>query len=150
MNTYTYFDSFGQVQSLYSGPVPEAMDVVYPEFSRIEGAIDGKTHYIDLTDPAAPTPTLRPASPITREGLTLLDVPAGATLHIDGVAYPVTEGGSVALEFPLPGSYSIRVEAFPCVDFADTVTVTAGLTGTGFQTLVVSRSTTLTGTGVEP
>jgi hypothetical protein len=80
-----------------------------------------RTHYIDLTDPENPTPTERPASPVTRTDLTLFDVPNGATLWINGVSYPAE--GDAELQFTLPGAYSLRVECFPFLDWTDEVVI---------------------------
>ena len=82
----------------------------------IEGQHNPRTHYIHNGQP-----TPRPASPISRSGLTLSNVPTGATLTIDGTHYSAQ--GTVALNFPLPGTYALRVECFPYLDFVDEVTV---------------------------
>ena len=117
MNTYTYCNNAGRVMGLYSGSVPDLMDDLNPEYQRVDGAVDGATHYI--LDGA---PTLRPISPVAIDGLILSAVPPGSTLYIDGSAYPI-EGDTAELEFPLPGSYSVRVECFPFLDYVGTVTV---------------------------
>ena len=83
--------------------------------SWVEGHYARETHYIDLTDPDNPTPAERPASPVSRTDLTLLDVPAGSTLWINGVSYPAE--GTVDLEFTYPGTYSLRVECFPFLNW---------------------------------
>ena len=82
----------------------------------VPGEFNGTTHYIHN---GKPTP--RPASPISRSGLTLSNVPTGATLTIDGSHYSAQ--GTVSLNFPLPGTYVLRVECFPYLDFVDEVTV---------------------------
>lgn len=64
--------------------------------------------------------TERPASPVSRTGLTLHDVSEGSTLWINGVSYPAE--GEVELEFPLPGTFQLRVECFPFLDWVDEVT----------------------------
>ena len=87
----------------------------------IEGHHDAARFFIDLTDPDNPTPTERPASPVSRTDLTLLDVPTGSTLYINGESYDAE--GTVELEFALPGTYSLRVECFPFLDWTDVVTV---------------------------
>ena len=82
----------------------------------VEGSWDGATYYIldgEVTE--------RPASPVTRSGLTLSDVPEGSTLYINGEGYAVE--GEVELDFPLPGTYQLRVECFPYLDWTDEVTV---------------------------
>lgn len=78
--------------------------------------LSARTHYI-LDDQL----TERPASPVSRTDLTLLDVPVGSTLWINGVSYPAE--GTVDLEFTYPGTYSLRVECFPFLDWTDEVTV---------------------------
>jgi len=65
--------------------------------------------------------TERPASPVSRTDLTLLDVPTGSKLRINGESYDAA--GTVELEFPLSGTYSLRVECFPFLDWTDVVTV---------------------------
>lgn len=89
--------------------------------------IDLDLHYIDLTDPDNPTPAERPTSPVTRTdasaplstSLTLHDVPEGSILWINGERYDAE--GEVELEFPLPGTYRLRVECFPFLDWVDEV-----------------------------
>ena len=78
--------------------------------------VDFSTHYIlngEVTE--------RPASPVTRTDLTLLDVPTGSKLYINGESYDAA--GTVELEFPLPGTYRLRVECFPFLDWTDEVVV---------------------------
>ena len=77
---------------------------------------ESTTHYI-----LNGQPTERPTSPVTRTDLTLLAVPEGSTLWINGESYAAE--GEVELEFPLPGTYRLRVECFPFLDWADEVVV---------------------------
>jgi hypothetical protein len=63
----------------------------------------------------------RPASPVTLSDLTLQGVPTGSTLTINGDSYEAE--GDVELEFPLPGTYSLRVECWPYKDWAGEVVV---------------------------
>jgi hypothetical protein len=65
--------------------------------------------------------TERPASPVTISGFTLHDVPAGSTVWCDDQGYPAE--GDVELEFPLPGTYQVRVECFPYLDWTAEVIV---------------------------
>lgn len=67
-------------------------------------------------------PTERPTQSTQLTGLTLADVPANATLHIDGQSYPLTDT-TVDLDFPLPGTYRLRVECWPYLDWTGEVTV---------------------------
>ena len=79
--------------------------------------LDHRAHYI-----LNGQPTERPASPVTLSGLTLQGVPAGSTLTISVERYENVEG-DVELEFPLPGSYSLRVECWPYKDWEGEVVV---------------------------
>ena len=89
-------------------------------FTDTTGAVMGEhdcdTHYVldgEVTE--------RPASPVTRTDLTLHDVPNGATLFINGESYAAE--GTVELEFALTGTYALRVECFPYLDWTDEVVV---------------------------
>ncbi len=64
----------------------------------------------------------RPTQSTQLTGLTLADVPANATLHIDDQAYPLGDT-TVALDFPLPGTYRLRVTCWPYLDWTGEVTV---------------------------
>ena len=84
--------------------------------SFVQGHHEGSTHYIldgQITE--------RPASPVTLSDLTLLAVPTGSTLWINGESYAAE--GDVELEFPLPGTYRLRVECWPYRDWEGEVTV---------------------------
>lgn len=63
----------------------------------------------------------RPTSPVSRTDLTLANVPTGSKLFINGESYDAA--GTVELEFPLPGTYRLRVECFPFLDWVDEVVV---------------------------
>lgn len=57
----------------------------------------------------------RPAQDSTLTGLVLASLPDPCEVVIEGDRYPVT-GGTVTLSFGLPGTYAVRVEAFPWLD----------------------------------
>lgn len=83
----------------------------------VEGAYDNREFYIlngEVTE--------RPASLVSLSGLTLQGVPAGSTLTINGESYQ-NVAGDVELEFPLPGTYSLRVECWPYKDWEGEVVV---------------------------
>ena len=83
---------------------------------------NSKVHYIaDLE--TTPILTARPASPITLDGTTLKDVPAGAIINIDGTEEVIETAEDVELVFPLSGTYEVRVKHFPYLDFVTEVTV---------------------------
>ena len=116
MDTVTYYDGAGRITLTYSGLCLDRVDLIQAGQERVDGTFAGDTHYILDGEP-----TERPSSPITRTDLTLHDVPNGATLFINGESYPAE--GEVELEFPMAGSYQLRVECFPFLDWNDEVTV---------------------------
>lgn len=118
---FTFYAASGEVVSSGYGPEEFAQLNCPADGGYIEGEYARGTHYIDLVDPDNPTPTERPTSPVTRADLTLHDVPEGSTLFINGESYPAE--GTVELEFPLSGTYALRVECFPFLDWTDEVTV---------------------------
>lgn len=98
----------------YSSEETMAINTVGKAF--VLGSYDPLTHYVldgEVTE--------RPASSVTRAGLILSDVPTGSKLYINGESYEAE--GEVELEFPLPGTYQLRVECFPYLSWADEVTV---------------------------
>jgi hypothetical protein len=82
----------------------------------VEGEYDNREFYI-----LNGQPTERPTSPVTLSDLTLQGVPAGSTLTINGESYSAE--GNVELEFPLPGTYRLRVECWPYKDWEGEVIV---------------------------
>lgn len=117
MDTVTYYDpATGKIAATYSGTRLDDMDLLYAGRDKVDGSHDGLFHYIlngEVTE--------RPASPVSRTDLTLVDLPEGSTLRINGESYDAA--GTVELEFALPGTYSLRVECFPFLDWTDVVTV---------------------------
>lgn len=88
----------------------------------IDGAASTDSHYV-ANPSTTPALTARPTSPITIDGTTLKDVPAGAVINIDGDTTVVEEADDVELIFPLSGTYEVRVQHFPYLDFVTEVTV---------------------------
>ena len=117
MDIVTYYlPDNGRITVNYTGQCLSEMDDLHPNFGRVNGTFTFPTHYIldgEVTE--------RPASPVTRTDLTLLAVPEGSTLWINGESYAAE--GEVELEFPLPGTYRLRVECFPFLDLVDEVVV---------------------------
>lgn len=82
----------------------------------VMGAFSSQDYYVVGGEAAA-----RPASPITLNGMMLMNVPPGATVLLDGQEYSAE--GDVELEFPLPGTYRLRVECFPYLEWTAEVVV---------------------------
>ena len=83
----------------------------------VMGSYSGEDYYVVDGDAVE-----RPASPVTLSDLTLLGVPAGSTLTINGERYENVDG-DVELEFPLQGTYRLRVECWPYRDWQGEVVV---------------------------
>lgn len=118
MNVFTLYErSTGRFSTVWWGDASYSIEAnTNADVGAITGEHDADTHYVldgQLVE--------RPASPVTRTDLTLHDVPNGATLFINGESYAAE--GTVGLEFPLPGTYQLRVECFPFLDWTDEVTV---------------------------
>lgn len=77
----------------------------------IESTADWETSYVvgEVVKP-------RPYMAIAVSGLQLSGVPAGAQLHIDNASYQVEES-EIMLNFPYPGTYSVRIERPPYIPF---------------------------------
>lgn len=56
----------------------------------------------------------RPTLPTTLSGLTLNDVPLGASVLIEGQSYTATSE-TIELEFSLPGIYTVTIEKWPYI-----------------------------------
>lgn len=117
MNIIEYLLTTGEIACCYSFPDDEDAVVTRDGFGYLEGQAYQTTHYVNGGVIAE-----RPASPVTLSDLTLFGVPAGSTLTINGERYDNVEG-DVELEFPLTGTYSLRVECWPYKDWAGEVTV---------------------------
>lgn len=131
MNQLYVYDSVGRViYSATNQPLDgyqtifgdENLDVLEEAGTDMDVLLSPDEHYIaDLE--TTPTLTARPASPITLDGTTLLNVPAGAIVNIDGTEEVVETAEDVELVFPLSGTYEVRVKHFPYLDFVAEVTV---------------------------
>lgn len=123
MTPHTYYDpSSGAIQCSGDYADLDRMDELCVGLSRVEGYFLPREHYIDLADPENPTPTERPAQTTQLTGLVLADLPVPCTIHVDATAFAHDEP-TVELDFPLPGTYAVRVEAFPYLDWTTTISV---------------------------
>ena len=64
----------------------------------------------------------RPTQTTALSGFTFTGLPTPSTLWIDHASYAVTDS-TVTLDLPLPGTYPLRVEAWPYIDWTGSVTV---------------------------
>lgn len=117
MNTnFTVYDTQGKI--LRTGFCPtDMLEVQANENELIIGEeSDPSINYVSTG-----SVLLRPTMPITLAGLVLSDVPANSLIYIEGESYPCS--GNVTLSFEFSGTYLIRVECFPYLDFNLEVTV---------------------------
>lgn len=90
---------------------------LFPGRELIDGRHSGSTHYVLNGVPAE-----RPSQATTLTGQTLSGLPYPCTLWIDGDSYTVDEA-TVELDLPLAGTYALRVEAFPYLDWKGSITI---------------------------
>ena len=83
---------------------------IRPSVGYVDGRFDPSIYYVHDGEP-----TERPASPVTIDGRTLSNVPAGSALWIDGEQYEAE--GEVELDFVMPRTYKLRVVCFPYMDW---------------------------------
>ena len=106
---YVWFDAAGKiVRVVYCKPAERAGNA-RPGCDWIEAASapDPDIQWVDAGEIAA-----RPAQAPTLTGLVLASLPDPCEVIIEGTRYEVT-GGTATLSFSLPGTYAVRVEAFP-------------------------------------
>ena len=116
MITITEYDETGRLGFVKSFSDEETYELNTDSVAHVMGEYRGDEYYI-----ADGEAVERPSSPVTLSDLTLLGVPTGSTLTINGESYEAE--GDVELEFPLPGVYSLRVECFPYRDWEGELTV---------------------------
>jgi hypothetical protein len=100
----------------------------------VPGTYDSGTHYIDITQ-TPPVAVLRAVPQISQnkstisaggeETMTLRGLPPSCVVTIGDIRYDVPDS---ELEWGtlMPATYSVRVEAFPYLDWESEVTVVAG------------------------
>ena len=125
MDSLTEYETeTGQIFMAYSFPSGEDGIIRREGFSYVSGFYTNTDHYI-----LNGQPTERPTSTVTLSDLTLQAVPAGSTLTIASASLSTSNGesyeaeGDVELEFPLPGTYSLRVECWPYKDWEGEVVI---------------------------
>jgi hypothetical protein len=113
---FVQHDAPGRITGLITSSADDAP--YYPDAVHCDDTdnISPRAHYI-LNGQV----TERPASPVTLTDLTLNNLPVGGDLFIDGTRYEITDE-TVELEFPLPGTFNLRVERFPYLDWTGSVT----------------------------
>jgi hypothetical protein len=114
---YVAADAEGRI--LFFGSVPTFMFAYQaaPEGgSLVLGVGTPETHYVKEGAVVA-----RPANPTTLEGMTLKNVPAPCMVTVEGVDHACTDA-TVELSFSHPGTYTVKVDAWPMLDATFEVT----------------------------
>jgi hypothetical protein len=113
VNFVKYDPATGRIQWL--GTVPRSMLELQGE-GVIEGTASLLTDYVK--DGVV---TARPENPATLSGMTLLTLPNPCVITVQGVAHDCTDD-TADLSFSQPGTYEVRVSAFPMLDATFQVT----------------------------
>lgn len=121
------YNQQGRIAYTVDDPYPPELLEVYAERAEAEAEFNFHDEapapiddcYIDVGQ-AAMVP--RPDMPVALDGLTLSDVPVGATISVDGGAM-VFEATAATVEFEAQdaGSYAVRLEKWPYRDFVAVV-----------------------------
>lgn len=112
----SFYNERGEIISVLTGDSP-VLDLT-KELSQdpwVEGEWYGQPVYV-LNGEVVP----RPENPTIVSGQTLENVPVPATVIINGVRYETNES-RVELGFSQPGTYAVRVVAWPYLDKEFTV-----------------------------
>lgn len=96
----------------------------------IDGSIDGKTHYVNLTNPSVnPYPEARPTMPIVVSKSEIIangvdesvisGIPTDAVVDISGpISGSVTvSDGTLEFVASIAGTYSFKISKFPYLDY---------------------------------
>ncbi|MFK3943406.1 hypothetical protein ACI2KC_17260 [Pseudomonas monteilii] len=110
-STYITYSESGEITSVLSCDA-----AIAPQIIRANTSLP----YVQIVAPVSPEAyyapdgvlTARPASTAHLVGDLLKGVPAGATVVIEGQEY-TADGTDIVLEFERPGTYLIKVNAFP-------------------------------------
>jgi len=117
MTTYiSFYDTTGKITGMASAE-PAVMEMLKEHSVDIpnaqpfvEGEWFGKDVYV-----VDGTVIDRPACPATLDGYTLNSLPVPCEIKVNDSSYPCDES-SATLAFNLPGTYSIKVIAWPYLD----------------------------------
>jgi hypothetical protein len=108
MKSFTRYDpESGKVLSV--GAVPESM-IELQGANVFVGEIDADTQYVKDGQACQ-----RPVNPASRTENLLHQLPAPCQIIINGKSYPCADP-TAELTFTYPGTYQVRVEAFPFLD----------------------------------
>lgn len=110
MIDYVLHDKAGRIHQ--TGTAPAFMIELQggPGLTRVEGLGDRERDYVK-DGKIVP----RPANPAELGGNVLIGMPMPCTIHINRSSYACNEP-LAELDLPYPGTYAIRVEAFPYLD----------------------------------
>ena len=110
--TYTLFNLDGSIDGVISGTYEYMIKPTLAAWEgySYEGSYDDSYYFHDGK------PTKRPINPTTLNDSKLNNVPPTSIIRIDDESYECDKGGTVDLDFPMPGAYKITVESWPYLD----------------------------------
>lgn len=111
MSSISFYNARGEITSSLSGD-PGIVETTkqMTEDSWVDGDWYGQLLYV-LNGEVVP----RPENPATLSGQTLSNVPVPATIIVNGTSYESSES-IVELGFSQPGTYAVKVVAWPHLD----------------------------------
>lgn len=110
MIDYVLHDKAGRIHQTGAAPAFMVELQGAPGLTRVEGLGDRERDYVK-DGKILP----RPTSNTELAGQVLIGLPVPCTIHINRSAYACAEP-LAELDFPYPGTYAIRIEAFPYLD----------------------------------
>jgi hypothetical protein len=121
--SYTVYDRDGRLLARKTTNVYPIDDVMAEPYGLyVDGLWETADYYVDVTMPTRAL-KLRPPNPTLITGTTIYNIPLPAQMRINNSGLiPITDS-TVELNFPLPGTYHIKVLTFPQVDAEFTVVV---------------------------
>lgn len=113
-----YDAASGRLGMLLSFPDEATQSINHrPGYDYLDGHWSGEHYYVADGQAAE-----RPTQATALDGLTLSGLPSPCTLWIDHASYPVTDS-TATLDLPIAGTYRLRVESWPYIDWTGSVTV---------------------------
>lgn len=108
--TITLFDDLGAPKATVAGDVGLLVTGPDAPMWAVEGDYLGQGVYV-VDGRVTPLPS----NPAQLSGQTLTSLPVPCTIHINEAVYPCADS-TAELEFSQPGTYHVRVEAWPYLD----------------------------------